>query len=96
MKFSGEALAEDDPRLVGAAERLNDNVKGMVLWLLATVGVGENTNDGLQFVGGDDATPGLWTDKSKAAREGAATRTRTFEYATDKYTFAASLKQPVE
>jgi hypothetical protein len=43
---------------------------------------------------------GLWTDKSKAARAGAATHTSTYEYVATTpdgkaVTFGASLKQPV-
>ena len=71
----------------------------MVLWLLGTVGVGENTNDGLQFVGGDEDMLGIWDDKSKAARAGAATHTSSYEFvassAIGTFTFGASLKQPV-
>ena len=100
MQASGIALSEESPVLVNAAAKLDSNVQAMVLWLLATVGVGDNTNDGLQFVGGDESMAGLWTDKSKAARAGAATHTSTYEYVATTpdgkaVTFGASLKQPV-
>lgn len=100
MQASGIELSEESPIRVHAAEKLDSNVKAMVLWLLGTVGVGKNTNDGLQFVGGDPEMLGLWKDKSKAARAGASTHTSSYEFvaasAIGTFTFGASLKQPVE
>lgn len=99
LQASGIELSEESPVRVHAAEKLDSNVKAMVLWLLGTVGVGDNTNDGLQFVGGDEDMLGIWEDKSKAARSGASTHTSSYEFvassAIGTFTFGASLKQPV-
>lgn len=99
MKVAGVDVSTEDPMNVKAQSSLDSNVKEMVLFLLATVGVGETTNSGLTFVGGDENMLGLWTDKSKAPRANAATRTYTYEFAAvtksgQTYSFGASLKKP--
>lgn len=95
MGEAGKLCAEDSPVLVGAQEKLNSEIKAMVLWLLGTVGVGNSTNDGLVFEGGDASMPGLWKDVSKASTKQTASRKRTFEYAAaEGSVFRAGLTQP--